>query len=88
MTAVLVKQDWSRGEVLDCLFVRRTAGDADPATGGCAGDGFAPTAGFVVSDSLPQQLRDRFADGTALQFRADGSEVHVYAKSPVIQPTP
>lgn len=88
LTAVLAQQVWTRGEVLDCVFVRSAAGDAQMATGGCAGGGFPPTAAMVVTPSFPRELRERFPDGTALQFVVEGSEVHVYAKEPVVDPTP
>jgi len=88
LTAVLAQQVWTRGEVLDCVFVRSAAGDAQMATGGCAGGGFPPTAAMVVTPSFPRELRERFPDGTALQFVVEGSEVHVYAKEPVVEPTP
>jgi hypothetical protein len=88
MTAAVAPQYWNRNEVLDCLFVQRTAGDAQPSTGGCAGDGFPPTAALVVTSSFPRELRERFPDGTALQFQVRGSELHVYASEPLVEPTP
>lgn len=88
MTAAVAPQYWNRNEVLDCLFVQRTAGDSQPSTGGCAGDGFPPTAALVVTSSFPRELRERFPDGTALQFQVKGSELHVYAHEPLVEPTP
>ncbi|WP_194396954.1 hypothetical protein [Microbacterium atlanticum] len=89
LMTVLTPQEWARGEVLDCVFVRSAAGDAPMSTGGCGGGGFSPTASTVVTPSFPRELREQFPDGTALQFVVvDGTEVHVYAKAPVVPPGP
>lgn len=46
--------------------------------GGCGAGAFAPTAQFVVSEELPEQLRERFPVGTSLQFVFDGERVGVF----------
>lgn len=82
VVALVAPQDWNEGEQLDCLYVRALESGAGPSTGGCSGGTFPPTAGMVVAVSSPDALRERFADGTALQFVARGSQVHVYADEP------
>ena len=61
---------------------RAAENDGGPSTGGCSAGEFPPTAGLVVTRSSPDELRERFPIGTALQFVAEGSEVHIYAKAP------
>ena len=85
---VVMPQEWTDDPTLDCIFIEQADDDAGARTGGCAGGGFPPTAGLIVSPSFPDELRERFGDGTALQFVADGSQVHVYAKQPVGERTP
>lgn len=87
LMTVLTPQEWARDEVLACVFVRSAAGGAPMATGGCGGGGFPPTASLVVTPSFPRELREQFPDGTPLQFVVvDGTQVHVYAKAPVVPP--
>ncbi|MFC0198702.1 hypothetical protein ACFFIR_17680, partial [Microbacterium arthrosphaerae] len=81
LSTLVAPQDWNQGQELDCLYVRAAENDSGPSTGGCS-SGFPPTAGLVVVLSSPEELRERFPVGTALQFVAEGSEVHVYAKPP------
>ena len=51
-----------------------------PAYGACAAGAFPAAVAFRVAPGLPEQLRDAFPDGTALQFVLDqtGNEVVVF----------
>ncbi|MBF9336286.1 hypothetical protein G3N30_08635 [Microbacterium lacticum] len=78
----------------DCLFVvadQRIGDDGSirgPIYTGCRAGSFPATAEFLVGIDSPQQLRDRFGDGTALQFVLDGGIVGVFVGAPVPSPTP
>ena len=78
----------------DCLFVvadQRIGDDGSirgPIYTGCRAGSFPATAEFLVGIDSPQQLRDRFGDGTALQFVLDGDVVGVFVGAPVPSPTP
>jgi hypothetical protein len=77
-------------DLLPCLTV--FSGDGDNlmyAAGGCGAGPFPATATFSVGIQSPSELRERFPDGTALQFVLEGEQVHVYARAPVLgDPTP
>ncbi len=49
---------------------------------GCTAGRFRATASVVVGTKSPAELRDGFADGTALQFVWDGTAVGVFAADP------
>lgn len=55
-----------------------------PWYGGCGAGVFPATAQFVVGEGpeLPEELRDAYPDGTALQFQLIGDEVIVLAHLP------
>ena len=70
-----------------CIFVypSESADDPDgnftgPAYGACAAGAFPAAVAFRVTPGLPEQLRDAFPDGTALQFVLDhtGNEIVVF----------
>ncbi|MFF2487324.1 hypothetical protein ACFVSU_13050 [Microbacterium sp. NPDC058062] len=45
---------------------------------GCRAGAFPATVQFVIDSNAPQQLRDRFPAGSALQFVFDGSRIGVF----------
>lgn len=54
-------------------------GNWGASTSGCGVGAFPAAAQFIVGEEFPQELRDRFPTGTALQFVWGGAEVRVYA---------
>lgn len=81
MSVYVTPQEWSDDDSLFCLYVRQYD-EVGASTGGCAAGAYPPTAAVLVGPDSPDALRERFADGTALQFVADGDTVSVYAKGP------
>lgn len=53
----------------------------------CRAGVFPASVQFVVDDTFPQEMRDRFGDGTALQFVADGDLIGVFVDESG-EPTP
>lgn len=51
-------------------------------TAGCAAGSFAASASIPVTASMPDDLLERFPEGSTLQFVKDDSRVLVYAASP------
>ena len=84
-----VTGDGTQGAV-PCLIVFSGVGDNPSYLGGACGAGpFPAQAALVVGRQAPSELRDRFAEGTALQFVLDGEQVHVYAREPgIVEPAP
>lgn len=79
LTVAMLPQDGDQR----CLYVLDTAQNGPiVSTAGCAGGSFPPSASLAVAGFAPQELRDRFPEGTALQFVLDGSQVFVYADIP------
>lgn len=86
LTAIVGFQEVASGERAPCLYIvdaedlREASGSFQGGYifGGCGAGAFAPTAEFVVSDQLPEQLRERFPIGTSLQFVFDGERVGVF----------
>jgi hypothetical protein len=56
--------------------------------GNCGAGAFEPTAALVVGAREPDELRERFIDGTSLQFVLRGSEVVVLSAPPAPAPAP
>lgn len=56
--------------------------------GSCGAGAFPPTAAILVGEGAPEPLRERFPDGTSLQFILRGSEVVVLAVPPQPEPEP
>ncbi|WP_160150865.1 hypothetical protein [Microbacterium timonense] len=75
---------------IPCVLVFRGDGDnVSFGTSGCGAGRFPAQASFVVDGGSPKALRDRFPEGTPMQFVLDGSQVRVYADDPiVVEPTP
>jgi hypothetical protein len=82
LIVVVMPQSWGPGEGMDCLYVLERSGQGMMSTVGCAAGVFAPSAALSVSERAPDELRERYADDTALQFVLDGDLVHVYAQEP------
>jgi hypothetical protein len=82
LTAVQMPQRWGSGEGMECLYIVESGGQGFMSTIGCAAGGFPPTAALLVSERGPEELRERFAEGTALQFVLRDGLVHVYAEEP------
>jgi hypothetical protein len=87
LTMALVPNDWTDAEGNVCLYVMETDGlttTAGPGilTAGCTAGRFDATTAIIVNGSMPDALVERFAEGTALQFVADGSTVSIYAEGP------
>ena len=82
LTAVMMPQRWGSGDGMECLYIVESGGQGFMSTIGCAAGGFPPTAALLVSDRGPDELRERFAEGTALQFVLRDGLVHVYADEP------
>lgn len=80
LTVLAVPQEFGDRSATACLYVL-SGTDPQPAvaTAGCAAGSFDPTAALLVSAQSPDALLARFPEGTALQFRLDGSRVAVYA---------
>lgn len=90
LTAITGPGAWLGGvsDADSCLILMRT----DDATRdsvswstlgyGCGVGEFAATAQFRVDLRSPEALRERFADGTPLQFVFDGERIGVYAGDP------
>ncbi|WP_164515501.1 hypothetical protein [Microbacterium sp. 10M-3C3] len=79
--------DWFGPGQGPCLVVvessQAASGDngyqGDAIFTGCGAGTFAATVQFVVSSRSPAALRERFSDGTALQFLLEGDRVVVFA---------
>ncbi|WP_426322643.1 hypothetical protein [Microbacterium sp. E-13] len=84
LTVISFPQDLGTGSggTQMCLYVL-TAPDGSGFGGGSCGAGaFPATASMFVDSTSPRELRDRFAEGTALQFVLEEASVHVYAREP------
>lgn len=82
LTVVAMPQSWGSGAGMDCLYVLESGEDGFMTTIGCAAGVFSPAAALSVSERAPDELRERFADGTALQFVLNGDHVNVYVDEP------
>lgn len=82
LTVVIMPQSFGGGDETECLYVLESGGQGFMSTIGCSAGGFPATAALAVTPRAPDELRERFADGTALQFVLTGSQVNVYADEP------
>lgn len=92
LAVVMVPNAWaSTADGPECLFVlaveQQTPENQTIISTGCAGGGFDAVASFATTRRMPEELLERFPVGTALQFVLDGSQVFVFAKTPVV-PSP
>lgn len=75
---VVPQQFGDASDGTECLYVSGSAGSqVSVSTAGCAVAPFAAIASLRVTAASPESLRARFPDGTALEFRLDGSRVLV-----------
>lgn len=73
-----------------CLWLIRTE-DVKPGSDSlngpifndCSAGAFPATIEVVLTPEMPQEIRDKFAEGTALQFILDGDRVGVFADAEV-----
>lgn len=60
-----------------------------PIFSGCAAGSFPATVEFVIDAEMPEELRERFGEGTALSFVLRGDAVGVFHDDlPAVTPTP
>lgn len=72
-----------------CLYVLTSPSGSGFGAVGCGAGSFPATVSMEVVGASPRELRDRFPEGTALQFVLEESGVHVYARAPgIVEPTP
>ena len=70
-------------ELVECLSVFAGRGDGMFYGGGaCGAEPFPATATTVVDAQTPEEVRERFADGTVLHFVLEGDQVRVFAAPP------
>lgn len=60
-------------------LLREEVGALQPVTWACGAGDFPPTLHMTVNPGQPEALRERFADGTGLEFVLDGDVVSVRA---------
>ena len=53
-----------------------------PMHSGCRVGDFPATVQVAVESGMPEELRDRFPPGSALQFVLDGDRIAVFSDSP------
>ncbi len=60
-----------------------------PIYSGCSAGSFPATVEFVIDREMPEELRERFGEGTALSFVLRGDAVGVFHDDrPAVTPTP
>ena len=79
LTVLLVPQNWGTGNPAPCLFILPGSRDAAIIGAGCGAGEFDPTAAVGVTSGLPDELLERFPEGSALQFVLRDGEVVVYS---------
>lgn len=73
----------------DCLYLAAPEADSFGFFSAACGAGPFPAAlAILVTPDAPEELLDHYEPGTGLQFVLDGSQVRVYASSPVPGATP
>lgn len=60
-------------------LLREEVGALQPVTWACGAGDFPPTLHMTVNPGQPEALRERFADGTGLEFVLDGDVISVRA---------
>lgn len=89
LTVITFRQAFDSGGLQTCLYVLTAADGSGFGGGSCGAGAFPTTASMFVGSTSPQKLRDRFPEGTALQFVLDDSNLRVYAREPgIAEPTP
>lgn len=88
LTVLVFPQSFGPDGTQTCLYVVTDQGGGFGA-GSCGAGSYPAIASMEVGRLSPDELRDAFPDGTALQFVHEGSTVNVYAKAPsLVEPTP
>jgi hypothetical protein len=86
LTPLRIEQQFGLGAPMsECVYIVAEFGMQN---GGCGAGSFPATAAILVGRDAPDELRERFEVGTALQFVLDGSQVRVYASAPAPDATP
>lgn len=71
------------GECMFLLFAAEIDIDSEFFSGttypGCGAGGFAATIQLVIDETMPEELRERFPEGSAVQFVLDGDKVGVFS---------
>lgn len=87
MTPIVAQYDTGYGDKARCIqILPDEAWSASPEDGwsgawytSCAAEPFAPASSVIVSEAAPSGLRERFPDGTRLQFVLGDGVVEVYS---------
>ncbi len=87
MTPIVAQYDTGYGDKARCIqILPDEAWSASPEDGwsgawytSCAAEPFAPASSVIVSEAAPDGLRERFPDGTRLQFVLGDGVVEVYS---------
>jgi len=87
MTPIVAQYDTGSGDKARCIqILPDDAWSASPEDGwsgawytSCAAEPFAPAASVIVSEAAPASLRERFPNGTRLQFVLGDGVVEVYS---------
>lgn len=82
LRVVLSQQDWAAAAATPCLFILTATSEASIIGAGCGAGDFAPIAAIEITSRSPAALRERFPEGTALQFELDGDRVVIYSDGP------
>lgn len=79
LTLLLIPNAWGLDTAMPCLFVARPEPQGMMLSTGCGAEEFPPTAALRVTETMPQELRDRYPIGAELQFVLVDGSVIVYA---------
>lgn len=86
LTAIHADGLWREANFDRCILILETASivaESDFFPGvylpGCGAGPFPATIEVLVGPEMPDELRERFPDGTALQFVHDGSRIAVFS---------
>lgn len=90
VTVIATGSGWMGPNGGECLYVVESASIEESTssswsgfmTTGCGAGPFPATVELTVLAGLPQSLRERYPDDTALQFRLEGDEVVVLSAPP------
>ncbi|WP_434812244.1 hypothetical protein [Microbacterium sp. bgisy189] len=80
---------WGEG---DCIMVFRldsfdgAGGYTGPMHYGCGAGVFFPAARFAIDENAPDQIRETYADGTAISFELDGELLGVFIDESMVEP--
>jgi hypothetical protein len=79
LTVFTSKEEWIGGGTDECLLVVAPASEGQQRQFflGCGVGAFSASVQFRVQPGMPEELRERYPEGTPLQFLRDGGEVRV-----------